>query len=334
MISVGVIGAGTMGSGIAQGAAVHGHRVVLFDQAPAAVARALGKITDSLDRAVAKGKMTAAAAGAARGRITGADSLAGLAGCGLAIEAIVEDAAAKAALFSALSRVVAADAVIATNTSSLRVGELAEAVCEPERFLGLHYFFPAAVNPLIEVVRGPATGATAVDTASTFARACGKTPIVCADQYGFAVNRFFVPYLNEAARLAGEGYSLGAIDAAARAAFQTAAGPFKVMDMSKPAIALHACRTLARLGRFYEPAPILVRVGESGALWQPDDTTQPGADGALIRDRLQGAVLTAVGELLAEGVATQEAIDTGAKLGLQWGWRPCRENGGPVTTTP
>lgn len=323
MTSVGVIGAGTMGTGIAQGAAMHGHSVVLFDQAPAAVARALAAIADSLDRAVAKGRMTAQQAGAARSRVVAAEDLGGLAGCGLVIEAIIEDAAAKSALFAALSGVLAPDAVIATNTSSLKVGDLAAAVRHAERFLGLHYFFPAAVNPLIEVVRGPATGAAAVGAAEAFARACGKTPIVCADQYGFAVNRFFVPYLNEAARLAGEGHDPGTVDAVAREAFRTAAGPFRVMDLTKPAIALHACRTLARLGAFYEPAPLLVRMGESGDSWRPDEAAQPGPAAVLIRDRLQAAVRRAVEELLAEGVATAEAVNTGARLGLQWGWTPC-----------
>jgi 3-hydroxybutyryl-CoA dehydrogenase len=319
METIGIVGAGTMGSGIAQGAALHGYRVRLHDRDGAAVRRAVAAIGDSLARAVAKGKMSRDAADAALQRVVPAERLSDLGDAGVVVEAIIEAPQAKSALFQALGQVVQGDAVVATNPSALKVDDLAEAMVRPARFLGLHYFFPAAVNPLVEVVRGAATSDKAMDKAFAFVRACGKQPIACRDQFGFAVNRFFVPYLNEAVRLADEGADPGAVDAAARAAFQTAAGPFRVMDLTKPAIALHSTRTLAQLGAFYAPAPGLVAIGESGRNWTPEPEAAPGP----YAERLQAAVFLAVLQELSERVATPEDIDLGAKLGLQWGWQPC-----------
>jgi 3-hydroxybutyryl-CoA dehydrogenase len=321
---IGIVGAGTMGSGIAQGAAASGFTVILHDREPAALARAVAQIRDSLARAVEKGRLSAADAEAAAARVLTADKVAGLASCGLVIEAIIESAAAKEALFADLSSVLAADALIATNTSSLKVDDLARSVRHPERFLGLHYFFPAAVNALLEIVRGAATSAAAMAAASRFAEATGKQPIRCRDSFGFAVNRFFVPYLNEAVRLVDEGFTPGEVDAAVCAAFATPAGPFKVMDMSKPAIALHACRTLMQLGPFYHPAPGLVTIGEAGGLWNAIPPAElPAAAAAAIAERIQGAVLTAVLQALEEGVAEPADFDLGARVGLKWGWQPC-----------
>lgn len=321
MDRIGVVGAGTMGCGIAQGAAQHGYTVRLADRDPAAVARGLAGIEASLARAVSKGKMTSAAAEATRARLVPGD-LAALADCDLVIEAIYEDMDAKAALFTALAPIIDDEAVLATNTSSLRVDDLARAVRVPERFLGLHYFFPAAINPLVEVVRGAATSQAAMDRAFAFVRGCGKQPIACRDAFGFAINRFFVPYLNEAVRLADEGWLPAEIDAVACQAFGTAAGPFRVMDLTKPAIALHAARTLANLGDFYAPAPGLIRIGGSGESWNAGQAALP-ADADAIAERLQAAVFLAVLQELDEQLAAPEDIDLGARLGLQWQWQPC-----------
>lgn len=320
METIGIVGAGTMGSGIAQGATINGYRVRLHDRDAAALQRGLAGIRDSLGRAVAKGKMTAGQAEDALSRLVPAERLDALADASLVVEAVIEVRRAKEELFRVLSEILQGDAVIATNTSSMKVDDLAAAVVRPARFLGLHYFFPAAVNPLVEVVRGSATSAKAMDRAFAFVRTCGKQPIACRDQFGFAVNRFFVPYLNEAVRLADEGADPGAVDAAAREAFQTAAGPFRVMDLTKPAIALHSTRTLAQLGPFYAPAPGLVRIGGTGGNWNPDPEAAPRPDAAA---RLQAAVFLAVLQELEEEVANPADIDLGAKLGLQWGWQPC-----------
>ncbi len=321
MDRIGVVGAGTMGCGIAHGAAQHGYTVRLTDRDPAAAARGLAAIEASLARAVDKGKMSATTAEATRARLVPGD-VADLADCGLVIEAIYEDPAAKATLFSALTPIVSDEAVLATNTSSLRVDDLARAVRAPQRFLGLHYFFPAAVNPLVEVVRGKATSQASMDRAFAFVHGCGKQPIACRDVFGFAINRFFVPYLNEAVRLADEGWRPAEIDAVACQAFGTAAGPFRVMDLTKPAIALHAARTLANLGEFYAPAPGLIRIGGSGESWNAGEAALT-ADADMIAERLQAAVFLAVLQELDEQVAAPEDIDLGARLGLQWQWQPC-----------
>ncbi len=321
---IGLVGAGTMGAAIAQGAATSGFTVILHDRAPAVLERAMGQIKGSLGRAVEKGRMTAAEATATLDRLTSSADIAGLAPCGLVIEAIIENAEAKAGLFRTLSGLLSPDALIATNTSSLKVDDLADAVSRPERFLGLHYFFPAAVNPLLEIVRGRVTSEAAMAAAAIFAKTTGKQAIRCRDAFGFAVNRFFVPYLNEAVRLVDEGFNAGDIDLAITQGFGTAIGPFKLMDISKPVIALHACRTLARMGPFYQPAASLVTVGESGASWSAElPASVDPAKAAIIVERLQGAVLTAVLEALDEDVAAPEDFDLGARIGLQWNWQPC-----------
>ncbi|WP_068490622.1 3-hydroxyacyl-CoA dehydrogenase family protein [Paramagnetospirillum marisnigri] len=321
---IGLVGAGTMGAAIAQGAAMSGFAVVLNDRDPAVVDRAMAQIKASLGRSVDRGKLSSAEAEAAFTRLTPSSDLADMAPAALVIEAIIENFDAKSGLFRTLSGILAPDALMATNTSSLKVDDLAAAVTGPGRFLGLHYFFPAAINPLLEIVRGAKTSEDTLVAAEFFARATGKQAIRCKDAFGFAVNRYFVPYLNEAVRLLDEGVDPGAIDLAVTRGFGTSVGPFKLMDISKPVIALHACRTLAVMGRFYLPAASLVTKGESGESWNaalPADI--PAAEAASIVERLQGAVLTAVLEALDEGVAAPEDFDLGARIGLQWQWQPC-----------
>lgn len=320
---IGLVGAGTMGASIAQGAATSGFTVILNDRDQAVVERAMGQIKGSLARAVEKGRMSAMEADAALARLSPSSDLADLSPCALVIEAIIENFEAKSALFRTLSGLLDASAMIATNTSSLKVDHLAAAVTGPDRFLGLHYFFPAAVNPLLEIVRGSATSQSVMAAAADFAKATGKQSIQCRDSYGFAVNRYFVPYLNEAVRLMDEGLSPGEIDLAVMNGFGTAIGPFKLMDISKPVIALHACRTLAVMGAFYEPAKSLVSVGEAGKNWNAElpGSVDP-AKAKLIIERIQGAVLTAMFEALDEEVAAAEDFDLGARIGLQWTWQP------------
>jgi 3-hydroxybutyryl-CoA dehydrogenase len=320
---IGVVGAGTMGAGIAQSAAAAGMDVRLFDVEPRAVAAAMERIAASLAKAAAAGRMGADEAAAAAARLKPAARLSDFCGCSMVIEAIIEDEGAKKALFRDLSAVLPEATVIATNTSCLSVSELAEAVAVPERFVGLHYFFPAAINPLLEVIAGRRSGGGAVAAAFAFGRATGKQPILCADVYGFAVNRFFVPYLNEAVRLADEGFAPAEIERVAREAFGTKAGPFKVMDLTKPEIALHSMRTLERLGSFYAPAAGLVDKVADGGAWNVPEEASPSPRDETIRRRLFGAVLFAVREELAQQVASPADIDLGARIGLQWNWQPC-----------
>jgi len=322
---VGVIGAGTMGAGVAQNAADHGFAVTLVDRDVAAAEAGRARIAQSLEKQVAKGKRDAAAADAVVGRVSPAGDLAALADADLVIEAAFEDIDVKKTIYAGLNGVVRADALIATNTSSLRVSTLAENVADPGRFAGLHYFNPAAVNPLIEIIRGAQSDAATIARLDAFARAVDKTPIVCADANGFAVNRFFLPYGNEAARLLEEGVGgAGEIDLAAVDALGVAAGPVLVMNVVKPRIMLNAERYLAPFGAFYEPCALLVEQGEADAPFTIDEPSGPSPRAAEIADRLKAAVCFPILQALDEGVAAPADFDLGARVALKFGVEPCR----------
>jgi 3-hydroxybutyryl-CoA dehydrogenase len=323
--TVGIVGAGTMGSGIATAVAAHGGTVLLFDQAEVQVRAATAAVESFVARQVEKGRMTREEADAARRRLRPAASLADLAPCDLVIEAVFEDFDLKARLFEELSGLLSAETLLATNTSCLRVDDLAAHVVVPERFLGLHFFSPAAVNPVVEVVRGRATAASAVERAQAFCVAISKRPINCRDSYGFAINRFFCPYTNEAVRLLDEGLADAAtIDRAAEAAFGVAMGPFAVQNIIKPRINLHAIQNLAPLGAFYAPAAGLVAQGSTDRPW-PIEGEPPPAEAVppQLVDRLRAAVFIAVLELLDEAVAAPADIDDGARLALRFARPPC-----------
>jgi 3-hydroxybutyryl-CoA dehydrogenase len=321
---VGVMGAGTMGSGIAQSAAQNGYTVVMVDTNDAAVERALSGAAKTWDRNVEKGRMTEAEAEAAKTNLSASASMDDLHDAELVIEAVFEDFEVKAALFRALGEVVPADSILATNTSSFRVDDLAKHVAEPERFLGMHYFVPANINKLVEVVRGRHTAEATFATALDFARSTAKEPLACRDSYGFVVNRFFCPCVNEAVRLVDEGHAPERVDAVSRQVFGAPLGALTVMNLSKARIAMNACKTLGRLGAFYEPCAGLIRMGEADAAWEFGN--EPAADHAAdtaVADRLRGATFLAALELVDEKIAATEAIDLGAYHGLRWETTPC-----------
>ena len=322
---IAVVGAGTMGSGIAQSAIVAGYRTLLIDSSQAALDRTVARIGQSLDKAAASGRLDADRAALAKARLRPDTSLDAVAGCTMVVEAIIEDHDAKSALFAQVSRLAPADCVLATNTSCLSVTQLSQAVTGRGRFVGLHYFFPAAINPLLEVIAGAETTPQTMEAAAAFGRATGKQPIACADVYGFAVNRFFVPYLNEAVRLADEGFLASDVERVCRQVFGTKAGPFKVMDLTKPEIALHAANTLAKLGPFYRPAPGLIAKAGKRDTWDVPETEGNSPRDAAIAERMTGAVLLAVAEALRQQVATGPDIDLGARIGLQWAYQPAAE---------
>ncbi|MEU1158739.1 3-hydroxyacyl-CoA dehydrogenase NAD-binding domain-containing protein, partial [Streptomyces sp. NPDC005918] len=199
--AVAVVGTGTMGQGIAQVALVAGHPVLLYDAAPDRAQAAAEAIGARLDRLVEKGRLTAEDRAAAGARLTSAQSLAELAGCGLVVEAILEQLDVKQRLFQELEDVVAEDCLLATNTSSLSVTAVAGPLRVPGRFVGLHFFNPAPLLPLVEVVSGFATYPAAATRAYETAKAWGKTPVRCADTPGFIVNRVARPFYAEALRL-------------------------------------------------------------------------------------------------------------------------------------
>jgi 3-hydroxybutyryl-CoA dehydrogenase len=230
-MTVAVIGAGTMGSGIAQVAAQAGHPVVLFDTRRDAVDKALAGLRRTLDKLVEKGKLSGEQADGIHGRITPASDLKDLSGSGLVIEAIIEDLGIKKKLFAELEGLLGADAVLATNTSSLSVTAIAGGLQHPERVIGLHFFNPAPLLPLVEVVPGLATDATLASRMMALMQAWGKTPVVCKDTPGFIVNRVARPFYGEAIRIYEEGIAdMPTIDAALRSVgFKM--GPFELMDL-------------------------------------------------------------------------------------------------------
>ncbi|HQZ70710.1 MAG TPA: 3-hydroxyacyl-CoA dehydrogenase [Anaerolineae bacterium] len=266
---IGVAGAGTMGAGIAQVAALAGHAVVLYDLEDAYVQRGLGTLAAAIQRLADKGRLDRVAAAAAIARVTGTTSTADFAPCGLVIEAAPEDIGIKQSLFKAVEAVAAPDAVLATNTSTLSVARIAAGLARPGRVCGMHFFNPAPLMPLVEVIRGPATEADAAALVTALATAWGKTPVAAADRPGFIVNRVARPFYGEALRALGEGLAdAAAIDRLARdAGFPM--GPFELMDLIGIDVNFAAASSVYE-GFFqdprFRPHPIQRMMVESGRL--------------------------------------------------------------------
>ncbi len=228
---VGVLGAGLMGHGIAQVAAQSGYRVVLREVDEQALAKGIGRIESQLARAVEKGRSSQEDADAVRARIQGTVSYGDLADCDLVIEAITESLPLKLEMWREVDAIVKADALFATNTSSLAVIDQAAVTSRPQRFVGLHYFNPAQVMKLVEVVRCLTTSDEAFETALAFARSEDKLAIPTRDTAGFIVNRLLVPYMLDAIRAFEEGVgSVGEIDEAMKAGAGHPMGPLTLAD--------------------------------------------------------------------------------------------------------
>jgi 3-hydroxybutyryl-CoA dehydrogenase len=229
--AVGVLGAGLMGHGIAQVVAQAGYDVVLREVDDDRLAKGVGKIEKQLARAVEKGKLEQGDADAVRGRITPTLDYADFAGCDLVIEAITEDLGLKLEMWRELDGIVKPDAYFATNTSSLAVVDQAAATSRPERFLGLHFFNPAQVMPLVEVIRAVTTSDEAFQLGLEFAGGLGKKPVQTRDSAGFIVNRLLIPYMLDAIRAYEEGVgSIAEIDAAMKAGAGHPMGPLELSD--------------------------------------------------------------------------------------------------------
>lgn len=234
---IGVVGAGSMGAGIAQLAAMRGHHVVLADAFAAPLARARAAHEKGMQREVDKGRLDQDAADEALRRISyveGAASgaLGALAGCGVVIEAVIEDLAAKREIFGSLEGVVDANAILATNTSSLSVAALASACTRPERVVGVHFFNPAPVMPLVEIVPAIGTHADVTEAARALVTRWGKTAVTATDTPGFIVNRVARPFYGESLRMLEEGVAdCATIDRALRDLGGFRMGPFELMDL-------------------------------------------------------------------------------------------------------
>ena len=233
---VGVVGAGAMGGGIAHVAAAAGHRVVLGDERPESVAQARAAIAKSVARDVEKGRLDQAAANALLGRISDAGHLtegyAAFSQCGVVIEAVVEDLAVKRSLFAQLEQVVTSDAILATNTSSLSVGAIAGGCARPERVVGVHFFNPAPLMPLVEIVPSIVTSDDVAGAAASLVDGWKKTSVMASDTPGFIVNRIARPFYSESLRQLEEGIADHAtIDWAMREIGGFRMGPFELMDL-------------------------------------------------------------------------------------------------------
>lgn len=318
----GVVGAGTMGAALAQKFAQEGFRVYLADRSIELVEKGLHRIKTVLQEGVERKVFTADRVMEILSNIHGTEKLEDLRSCELVIEAIYENFEAKVDLFGKLSKILSKKCILATNTSSYSVTELAAAVEFPERFIGLHFFYHAAKNRLVEIIPGKETSDETFEAAKRFALLAGKDPIFCSDSYGFVVNRFFVPWLNEAVRLFEEGIgSAQYIDTVCRKVFGIGMGPFELMNATGVPVAYHSQKTLEVFGGLYTVAKALTDQALSGNPWELSDssTTVPSADSEkIIRDRMLGIVLYVSTQLLDESVCTATDLNRGARIGLKW----------------
>jgi 3-hydroxybutyryl-CoA dehydrogenase len=268
-LRVGVVGGGLMGSGIAEAVARAGHDVALFEPVGAARAAALARIEASTARAVAGGKLEEAPRAALLARIDHVESLAALADRELVIEAVSEDVEIKLAVFRELDAIAPAEAILASNTSSIPIARLAAAVTGPERVLGLHFFSPVPVMPLIEIVRALETSDATIAAAERFAASLGKGTIASKDRAGFIVNMLLVPYLCSAVRMLEEEFATREdIDAGMRVGCGHPMGPLPLCDFIGVDVVLAIADALHEEFRRPELAapPLLRRMVAAGRL--------------------------------------------------------------------
>ncbi len=266
---IGVVGAGQMGGGIAHVCALGGFEVVLSDVSGQIVEKGVAAISRNLDRQVAKGTVAAADKEAALGRIAPGVGLAALAGCDLAIEAVVEDAEVKVQVFAELDRLLAPAAVLASNTSSISITKLGAATSRPDRLIGMHFMNPVPMMQLVEVVRGIATSDETFRAVEALARRLGKVPVEVNDFPGFVSNRVLMPMINEAICALQEGVgSAEAIDTVMKLGMNHPMGPLALADL----IGLDTCLAILRVlhegfgDPRYRPSALLVKMVDAGWL--------------------------------------------------------------------
>jgi 3-hydroxybutyryl-CoA dehydrogenase len=260
---VGIVGSGIMGSGIAEVAAKAGFEVVLRSRAQSTADAMVAGLEKSLGRQVEKGRLGEPERDAALARVRAVADLGELAECDLVIESIVEDLPAKKHLFNELDRICAVNAILATNTSTLPVVELAMETGRPGLVCGIHFFNPASAMPLVEVVRSITTTDETVEAARGFAEACGKTPVLVKDQAGFIVNALLFPYLNNAVKLLDAGVATrDDIDTAMKGGCNFPMGPLELLDLVGLDTSLAILEALYAEFRDpnYAPAPLLKRM--------------------------------------------------------------------------
>ncbi len=321
--TVAIVGAGNMGSGIAQKTAQEQFPVQMVDREQQWVDRGQETIAKLLGEAMERRIFSEAQIEEIQSRITGVVGVENVAAdTDLVIEAVFEDFDVKTAVFNTLDEACGEDTILASNTSSLSVNALAEATARPDRFVGLHFFYHPAKNRLVEVIPSELSSDDTVARVEQYCKMLGKVVIVCKDRPGFVVNRFFVPWLNEACLLLEEGLGTTAqIDAVACSAFDIGMGPFALMNLTGPPIALHSTNYLAEQLSTprYTGAQSLEDLVEAGVIWEIDEDTECDAESAkIISERLLGQVFAVCSQIVSEEICSMEDVDRGAKVGLRW----------------
>ena len=267
--TIGIVGAGTMGNGIAQAFAVSGFDVILTDISDAAVQKGVATISGSLDRLIKKEKMTAEQKAAALAKIQTATDVAALKGVDLIIEAATENFELKTKIFKQLDELAKPEAIIASNTSSISITKLAATTKRPAQVIGMHFFNPVPMMALVEVIRGLQTSDATYAAVETLSKAVGKTPVEVKNSPGFVVNRLLCPMINEAIFALGEGLAdAAAIDDAMKLGCNHPIGPLALCDMIGLDVELAVMQVLFEGTKDpkYRPAPLLVEMVEAGYL--------------------------------------------------------------------
>ncbi len=346
---VGVVGAGTMGRGIAQLAALGGYETVLYDVAPELAEGGIVALREALEKGAARGRWSEDEAQAAAARVEASAKRAELSGCELVIEAAPEKLELKRQIFSDLAEIVAADAVFASNTSSLRVTDIAAGVPSPERVVGMHFFNPPPLMKLVEVVAAERSSEQALARTTEVAERMGRTPIRAKDSPGFVANRLARPFSLESLRMLGDGVADAAtIDRIVRRGGGFRMGPFELLDLIGLDVNLEIARSFFAQGgepERWRPSPIQERLVAEGRFGRksgrgyydysaeraadPDlDIAAPTLDPAQLAEidpaaeevlsRLFAQVANEAAFALEEEIATPEAMDIAMRLGFNW----------------
>ena len=325
--TVAIIGSGNMGSGIAQKSAQEEFNVQMVDREEKWVKRGQEIISNLLDQALERRIFSDKQINSIKSKIEGVVGTENInPNTDLVIEAVFEDFEIKKEVFTILDRVCNENTILASNTSSLSVNDLARATNRPERFVGLHFFYHPAKNRLIEIIPAETTSEETLHAVETYCKAMGKVVIICKDRPGFVVNRFFVPWLNEACILLEEGVaSTAQIDSIACKAFDIGMGPFALMNLTGPSIALHATDYLADQLNTprYKGASNLREMVANNKAWEIDNSPEYNESvRKIVEERLLGQVFAVASQIVDEEICSKEDVDRGAKVGLRWNKGP------------
>jgi 3-hydroxybutyryl-CoA dehydrogenase len=346
---VGVIGAGTMGRGIAQVAALGGYATVLHDVSPELAEAGAAELRGALAKGVSRGRWSEEEAEAASNRVETAADLDELGGCDLLIEAAPESVELKRNLFVKLAEALGSEPILATNTSSLRVSEIAEGVPDPERVVGMHFFNPPALMKLVEVVAAERSSEGALEATTEVAERMGRTPIRAKDSPGFVANRLARPFSLESLRMLGDGVAdIATIDRVVRLGGGFRMGPFELLDLIGLDVNLEIARSFFRQGgepERWRPHPIQERLVAEGRFGRksghgyhdydgerepdpeleidaptldPEQLAQIDPAAEEILGRLLAQIVNEAAFALEEEIATPEDMETAMRLGFNW----------------